>query len=234
MQLSHSKILLWTAIVILAVAFGLCLPKCKQLNRDERTEIKSAKASSKLRNERSQFPKVAEYNSVSNREIDWEDSELGSVFRTRLNLRMLAETEVTEQSDQATADVSITIFEGAEFWDEGEGVWKEMDAVQFRRWNAAQNDFDPARCHTTASVTTRLNPAADELVIVNQTAMGTAKNDPKRDWSMSDASISLQLDWKDDVLNVRWQSVVLGVEATDVAVEMPFSPKFTFPRDVTD
>jgi hypothetical protein len=139
---------------------------------------------------------------------------------------MTASPSITDEGDQATADIAIRLSEGADFWSDSEGTWVPMDDKQFRRWIEKDPSREPLEYSTKASIIKRIDRATGEPQITSVSAFGVDGNAPGGDWSKSENGIAIRLNWKGDRLVVWWRSLVIGVGETEATLDLPFSPRF--------
>lgn len=172
-------------------------------------------------------PQAFEAAGASETEIAWNDPQSKREVRVRRTLVMTATPNVREEVARATAEIALDFREGADLWDESQKGWRPMDEEELGRWFESMPNHTRRAYSTTASITKVIDEASGEPGIESVSAFGTARDDPKRDWSMAENGMLVYLDWKDDQLVVKWSGrVELGVEPITRTVDIPFPERF--------
>ena len=222
MHFARNKPLLWVTGVII-VGLTLTVFKC-QTNKPIAAEVTPNQPTrgKRLRTNKPP-PGIDRHLALSKNETVWKDPGTDTNLKVRITIQMSAETTMTEDDRTARGDVAITFAEGAEFRNLNTAAWQVMDDAQFKRW--MPNTGHLQRLYsTTASITKNLDKITGEPVIVEQSACGTSKDDPDKDWTMCQMGIAISLDWRDDNLIIRWEAE--GVESTEQILKIPFSDRF--------
>lgn len=160
---------------------------------------------------------------ASNDETTWKEPGVGESLRARKTLKMTAVPTVSEYSTQATAEVSITVIEGADAWDAKEGAWKPMPQDQFERFLKSLGEGLDHHS-ATAMIIKEIDPKSHQPVIANRYAVGDGAKKPTTDYMETASGINITLKWNGDQLNVSWVSG--GFKRAEENVVIPFSKRF--------
>jgi hypothetical protein len=167
-------------------------------------------------------------HAVSREEVVWVDGDRH--VRVRRALSMKATPSMAETGDEITAEIAVTIAEGAEYWDDGQKAWRLMDDSRFERWMRDKHpEHNPLKTAVSASIRKRIDGFSQSPSIESVSALGVPGDSQKRDWSVSENGIAIRLNWQDDRLVVWWRSLVIGVEENETVMAIPFPERFKSP-----